>query len=213
MDEITQICKRYHLILVEDAAEALGSAYKNRQAGTIGDLGIYSFNGNKTITCGAGGAIVTNDKKLAQRAKHLTTTAKIPHPYLYQHDKIGFNYRMPNLNAALACAQMENLALFLANKRQLANNYQEFFKEINGISFATEPKLCLSNYWLNSIIMPDKTSRNSFIEACNSAGIMTRPAWDLLPSMPIYSECQTDGMANAKWLSARLVNLPSSVRL
>lgn len=212
IDSIVELCRQHHLEVVEDAAESLGSTYKDRQSGTFGRLGIYSFNGNKTITCGGGGVIITNDKKLAKQAKHLTTTAKTPHPYLYQHDMIGFNYRMPNLNAAMACAQMEHLDLFISKKRQLAECYQRFLEKIDNFSFAEEPEQCRSNYWLNTVIMPDSISRNNFLEACGKARIMSRPAWDLLPHQPMYADCQADGMENAKWLSERIVNIPSSVR-
>lgn len=213
IDSIVEICRQYHLEVVEDAAESLGSTCKDRQSGTFGRLGIYSFNGNKTITSGGGGVIITDDKKLAKQAKHLTTTAKIPHPYLYQHDMVGFNYRMPNLNAALACAQMENLDLFISKKRQLAECYQNFFEDHDTLSFVKEPEQCRSNYWLNTVIMPDLARRDNFLEACSKSQVMSRPAWDLLPHQPIYADCQTDGMENAKWLSERLVNIPSSVRL
>lgn len=213
IEEITAICEERNINLIEDAAESLGSFRHGRQTGTFGRLGIYSFNGNKTITCGGGGVIVTDDEKLAARAKHLTTTAKMPHPYLYEHDAIGFNYRLPNINAALACAQLENLPRFIADKRQLAGEYRNFFKETAGISFVSEPESCRSNYWLNAVIMPDSTARDNLIKACAASNIMARPAWNLLPTMPIYAHCQTDEMANAVWLSERIVNLPSSVRL
>lgn len=212
IEEIIEICNQFHIQVVEDAAEALGSTYKSKHAGTFGLLGVYSLNGNKTITCGGGGVIVTDDKKLAAQAKHLTTTAKKPHPYLYHHDQIGYNYRMPNLNAAMACAQMESLAYFIANKRQLAAAYKTFFSQHAVISFFTEPDHCKSNYWLNALIMPSLGARNTFLQETNDNGIMTRPAWELLPSLPIYANCQTDKMTNARWLADRIVNIPSSVR-
>ncbi len=213
IEEIAVICEKHNITLIEDAAESLGSTRHGRQTGTFGRLGIYSFNGNKTITCGGGGVIVTDDKEMARRAKHLTTTAKIPHPYLYEHDAIGFNYRLPNINAALACAQLENLPRFVADKRQLAGEYRNFCKETAGISFVSEPESCRSNYWLNAVIMPDSAARDNLIKACAANNIMARPAWNLLPTMPMYAHCQTDAMDNAVWLSERIANLPSSVRL
>ena len=212
IDKIVEICKSYHIAVVEDSAESLGSKYKGRYTGTIGTLGIFSFNGNKTVTCGGGGAIVTNDKKIAKIAKHLTTTAKVFHPYEYLHDAIGYNYRMPNLNAALACAQLEQLDRFIKNKRELAKKYADFFKETK-IKFITEPQEAMSNYWLNTILLPDYNARNEFLEATNAAGVMTRPAWKLLNTLEMYKNCQTDDLKNARWLEERVVNLPSSVRI
>jgi perosamine synthetase len=213
IEEIAEICREHNLRLIEDAAESLGSTRTGKQTGTFGLLGVFSFNGNKTITCGGGGAIVTNDKALAVHAKHLTTTAKIAHPYLYEHDEVGFNYRMPNLNAALACAQLENLDQFLANKRQLAQLYREFFSTQSAIDFIAEPANSKSNYWLNAILLADGKSRDLFLEESKEAGIQTRPAWTLLNRLKIYDHCQTDGLENASWLAERIVNIPSSVRL
>ena len=213
IEEITELCREHNLFLIEDAAESLGSTRKGKQTGTFGALGVYSFNGNKTITCGGGGAIVTDSKALAAHAKHLTTTAKKPHPYLYEHDEIGFNYRMPNLNAALACAQLENLDRFLADKRELAKLYRNFFSTQSAIDFITEPEDTRANYWLNAILLKDRTTRDLFLTKSNEAGIQTRPAWTLLNRLEIYSHCQTDELANAAWLAERIVNIPSSVRL
>jgi perosamine synthetase len=212
IDLIVDICGRYGMPVIEDSAESIGSSYKGQQTGTFGKLGIYSFNGNKTVTCGGGGAILTNDEGLAQRAKHITTTAKIPHPYEYVHDEVGYNYRLPNINAALACAQLEQLDGFIEKKRSLAEKYARFFSEM-GISFFTEPKYARSNYWLNAVILSDLRERNQFLEATNKAGVMTRPAWRLLNRLEMFKDCQTDGLENARWLEDRIVNIPSSVIL
>ncbi|MGV1099872.1 LegC family aminotransferase [Thiovibrio sp. JS02] len=212
IEALVEICRNHNLTLVEDAAESLGSTRAGKQTGTFGVLGAYSFNGNKTITCGGGGAIVTNDKALAAHAKHLTTTAKKPHPYLYEHDEVGYNYRMPNLNAALACAQLENLDRFLADKRELATAYREFFNR-QAMAFVVEPEDTKANYWLNAILLENLATRDLFLAESNQAGVQTRPAWTLLNQLAIYGHCQTDALANATWLAERIVNIPSSVRL
>lgn len=212
IDEIAEICNHYHIALVEDSAESLGSLYKGKHTGTFGLFGIYSFNGNKTVTCGGGGTIVTNDETLAKKAKHITTTAKLPHPYEYVHDTVGYNYRMPNLNAALACAQLEQLDRFIENKRELARKYADFFKE-KDFKFITETQEARSNYWLNTILLPELNTRNEFLEATNAVGVMTRPAWNLLNTLEMYKHCQTDDLKNARWLEERVVNIPSSVQL
>lgn len=212
IDAIRDICDEYHIPVVEDSAESLGSTYKGKHTGTFGRLGIYSFNGNKTVTCGGGGAIVTNDEALAKHAKHITTTAKIPHPVEYVHDEVGYNYRMPNLNAALACAQLEQLERFIENKRELAKKYAQYFDQ-SGIFFFKEPEQSRSNYWLNTIILPDLARRNEFLEITNKAGIMTRPIWKLTNKLPMFLSCQTDDLLNSLWLEERAVNIPSSVTL
>lgn len=212
IDEIAEICNHYHIALVEDAAESLGSTYKGKHTGTFGQFGIYSFNGNKTVTCGGGGAIVTNNEDLAKKAKHITTTAKVPHPYEYVHDVLGYNYRLPNLNAALACAQLEQLDSFIENKREVARLYQKYFGSLD-IPFIHEPEHGHSNYWLNAITLPDRKHRDEFLEATNKAGVITRPIWRLLNKLVMYKDCQTDGLENAKWLEDRVVNIPSSVRI
>ncbi len=212
IDEIAEICNHYHIPVIEDSAESLGSLYKGKHTGTFGLFGIYSFNGNKTVTCGGGGAIVTNDEALAKRTKHITTTAKLPHPYEYVHDMTGYNYRLPNLNAALACAQLEQLDFFIEKKRGLAKIYQDFFEPL-GISFVHEPQHARSNYWLNAIILPDSKTRDEFLEVTNEAGVMTRPIWRLLNKLEMYKDCQTDALTNAQWLEDRVVNIPSSVRI
>lgn len=212
IDAINEICGLYNIPVLEDAAESLGSLYMGRHAGTFGKAGIYSFNGNKTVTCGAGGAIVTNDPILAKRAKHITTTAKVPHPFEYVHDEVGYNYRMANLNAALACAQLEQLERFIANKRLLAQSYARFF-ENQGVSFFEEPQNCRSNYWLNAVILPDIEARDQFLEFTNGLGIMTRPVWRLMNKLPMFKESQTGSLENSQWLEERVVNIPSSVTL
>lgn len=212
VDEIAAICSRYRIVLIEDAAESLGSTYREKHTGTFGLFGIYSLNGNKTVTCGGGGAIVTSNEALAKKAKHITTTAKVSHPYEYVHDMIGYNYRLPNINAALACAQLEQLSAFVENKRELAGLYQEFFSSLD-IPFVREPMHARSNYWLNAVIMPDRETRDEFLKATNEAGVMTRPAWRLLNQLEMYRDCQTDALTNAQWLEDRVVNIPSSVRV
>ena len=212
IDKIKSLCDIYRIPIVEDAVESLGSSYRGKHTGTFGKLGILSFNGNKTITTGGGGAVLTDDRNLGEKAKHLTTTAKIAHPWCYIHDQIGFNYRLPNLNAALGCAQIEMLPTFLESKRRLANVYRDFFNSLD-IPFLVEPKECQSNYWLNAIVMNNIKERNEFLEYSNAKGIMTRPVWTLIPKLSIYSKYQTDEMKNARCLQKRIVNIPSSVIL
>jgi len=212
IDEIAAICKNHNIALVEDAAESIGSKFKGKHTGTFGKFGILSYNGNKTITTGGGGMILTNDERLGKLAKHLTTQAKIPHPWEYAHDHIGYNYRMPNLNAALGVAQMENLDFFISQKRKLSLAYKYFFEK-KGILFFTEPKDAFSNYWLNSIILKDKTERNAFLKFSNENKVMTRPAWTLMNKLPMFKDCFTCEIKNAEWLEDRLVNIPSSVLL
>lgn len=211
IDEIQVICDEWHIILVEDAAESLGSYYKEKHTGTFGKLGAFSFNGNKIITSGGGGVIVTDDETLAKRAKHITTTAKILHKWEYVHDEIGYNYRLPNLNAALLCAQLEQLEGFLENKRELAETYRRFFTD-QGIAFFTEPPLSRSNYWLNAIVFENLTERNAFLEYTNTNSVMTRPIWKLMNKLEMFASCQCDGLSNALFLEERIANIPSSVR-
>jgi len=212
IDEIKEICDKWHIELVEDAAESLGSFYKNKHTGTFGKIGIFSFNGNKIITSGGGGVIVTDDEELAKKAKYITTTAKVPHPYEYIHDEVGYNFRMPNINAALLVAQMENLDNFLENKRELAKKYEEFFKNI-GIEFVEEPVNAKSNYWLNAIKFENKNQRDEFLEYSNKNKVMTRPIWRLMNKLPMYENCQRDELKNAEYLEERIVNIPSGVVL
>lgn len=212
IDKLVEICEKWNIALVEDAAESLGSYFKKQHTGTFGKVGIFSFNGNKTITCGGGGAVVTNDEKLAKRIKHLTTQAKVPHQWEFNHDAIGYNYRMPNINAALACAQLEQLAAFVANKRELAKQYATFFKN-QAVDFVKEPISTKSNYWLNAILLENIAERNQFLEVTNSNGVMTRPVWELMINLPMFKNCQSDKLDNSIWLADRLVNIPSSVRI
>lgn len=212
IDEIKRICDEWHIALVEDAAESLGSYYKDKHTGTFGKVGAFSFNGNKIITSGGGGVIVTDDENLAKRAKHITTTAKVPHKWEYVHDKIGYNYRLPNLNAALLCAQLEQLESFLENKRMLAAEYKQFFAA-QSIQFSEEPEHSKSNYWLNSILLDDAKMRDQFLEYTNSNGVMTRPIWALMNKLEMFKSYQCDNLKNSLFLEERVVNIPSSVRL
>lgn len=211
LDELVQLCEAWNIPIVEDAAESLGSTYKGEQTGSFGKLGIFSFNGNKTVTCGGGGAIVTNDLELGIKGKHLTTTAKKPHPYEFYHDELGYNFRMPNLNAALACAQLEQLDAMLANKRELASMYSEFFKE-KGIHFRTEMPNTKANYWLMCVELENKAERDLFLKETNANKVMTRPIWQLMYRLPMFKHCQRDQQKNAEFLEERIVNIPSSVR-
>jgi len=210
--EIAAICERYNIPLIEDAAESLGSFYQDRHTGTFGQLGIFSFNGNKTITTGGGGIIVTSDEILARKAKHITTTAKKIHPYEFIHDEVGYNYRLPNINAALGCAQMESLPKILESKRNIAAAYSDFFSEID-IPFIKELPQSTSNYWLNAVVLEDKEMRDNFLEEMNSAGVMVRPIWRLMNELEMFKNCQAADLLNAKWLEERVVNIPSSARL
>jgi len=212
IDQIIEICQRYHIPVIEDAAEALGSFYKGKHAGTLGEFGTLSFNGNKPVTTGGGGMIITNDEALAAKAKHLTTTAKQPHPWEFIHDDVGYNYRMPNINAAVGCAQMECFAGVLDNKRATAQMYDQFFQEI-GIPFIAEPAHTRSNYWLNTIVLKDRQERDQFLAYSRENGIQARPVWTLMPNLPMYRQCQCTPLETAQWLEDRLVNIPSSVRL
>ena len=210
IDEIAQICDIWGINLVEDSAESLGSMYKGTHSGRFGLAGVFSFNGNKIATSGGGGMLISDDEKVAKLARHLSTTAKIPHPYEYNHDYIAYNYRMPNLNAALLKAQLENLNLFLSKKRDLAKRYAKFFDSI-GIKFISEPVDCLSNYWLMGVIMDDRKSRDELLKYANERSVMMRPAWRLLSELEIYKESIKDENKNAKYLADRIVNIPSSV--
>jgi perosamine synthetase len=210
MDELMQVCNEYKIVLVEDAAESIGSMYKGKQTGTIGKIGAYSFNGNKTITCGGGGIIVTDDEAIGKRAKHITTTAKIPHRWAFEHDEIGYNYRLPNINAALACAQMEQLDGFLKEKRILSEEYKSFFSS-RSETFISEPKDCKSNYWLNAILLKDKKEKDEFLTYTNDSGVMTRPIWVPMHKIEMFKNCYRGDLENTEWLEDRIVNFPSSV--
>ncbi|EAL4709175.1 aminotransferase LegC [Campylobacter jejuni] len=210
---IKELCEKYHILLIEDAAEALGSTYENKALGTFGKCGILSFNGNKIITGGCGGAILSDDENLAKLARHLSTTAKIPHPYEYDHDRIAYNYRLCNINAAILFAGLENLELFLENKRELAKIYKDFFKNHDKCKFIDEKSNEKSNFWLNTLLFKDENLRNIFLEECLKNNIFVRPVWKSLPSLKAFQNCQSDELINTKKLEKRLVNLPSSVRI
>lgn len=211
IEEIIEIADSYSLPVVEDAAESLGSTYKSKHTGTLGTIGVLSFNGNKIVTTGGGGMILTDDTEIARLAKHLTTQAKIPHPWEFSHDQIGYNYRMPNINAALGMAQIEMLDEFVQNKRTTASLYRNFLKEQN-IFFMDELNYCRSNYWLNAIKLGSKEERDTFLEKTNSNGIMTRPIWTLMNKLPMYAGCITGDLSNAADLENTIVNLPSGYR-
>ncbi len=210
IDEIKGICDKFHICLIEDAAESIGSLYKGKHTGTFGQMGVMSFNGNKIITAGGGGCIITNNEMLAKRAKHLTMTAKIPHQWEFAHDMLGYNYRMPNLNAALLVAQLENLDSFIHKKRKLASTYADFFNNTT-YSFIKEPENSQSNYWLNAIILKDKKQRGIFLDETNSKGVMTRPIWTLMNKLTMFKHAQCGELTNSDWLEQRVVNIPSSV--
>lgn len=209
---LKELCEKYHILLIEDAAEALGSTYENKALGTFGKCGILSFNGNKIITGGCGGAILSDDENLAKLAKHLSTTAKIPHPYEYDHDRIAYNYRLCNVNAAILLAGFENLEFFLENKRELAKIYKDFFKNHDKCEFIDEKSNEKSNFWLNTLLFKDENLRDIFLKECLENKIFSRPIWKSLPSLKAFQNCQSDELINTKNLEKRLVNLPSSVR-
>lgn len=210
IEEIAAICAEWGIALVEDAAESLGSYVAGRHTGTFGVCGTLSFNGNKVITTGGGGMIVTDDEALAKRAKQITTTAKIPHPYEFVHDEVGYNYRLPNLNAALGCAQMERLTWMLEIKQRIADRYRRFFSDM-GVQMAAPLSGYKANNWLNAIILADKAERDTFLAYTNGHGVMTRPIWRLMSELEMFKNCQQDGLENSRWLEERVVNVPSSV--
>ena len=215
IERLQEICERFHIALVEDAAESLGSLYKGQHTGTFGRCAALSFNGNKTITTGGGGAILTNDEALADQAKHLTTTAKRDHAWEYFHDQQGYNYRMPNLNAALGCAKLEQIPSFIKRKRPLADRYREDFADAEGVSFFEEPDGARSNYWLNVLLLNPETAdhRDAVLEHTNASGFMTRPTWTLMNKLPMYSDCPHMDLSTAQSLERRLVNIPSTPTL
>ncbi len=210
IDEIAEICEKHNIRLIEDASESLGSTYKGKHTGTFGQAGVLSLNGNKTITSGGGGAILTDDEDFAKRAKHITTTAKIPHAWDYVHDEIAYNYRLPNINSALACAQLEMLDDFINNKRATALKYKEFFAGTD-FEFIDEPVNSRSNFWLCTIKLQNSDIRNAFLEETNRNGVMTRPVWRLMNKLEMYNQCQAQNLENAEMLESKLVNIPSSV--
>jgi len=213
IDELVNVCNEYNIPIVEDAAESLGSYYKGKHTGTFGQIGIFSFNGNKTVTSGGGGAIVTNDDEIAKRAKHISTQAKIPHKWEFLHDEIGYNYRMPNLNAALACAQLEQLKFYVENKRELSDLYNNFLDSNKNINLVRETENSKANYWLNAVLLKNREKRDAFLEQTNSKGIMTRPIWELMNRLEMFKNCPKSDLLNSEWLSDRLVNITSSVRI
>jgi aminotransferase in exopolysaccharide biosynthesis len=210
LEELIRVCNRFNITLIEDAAESLGSYFKGQHTGTFGKLASLSFNGNKIITSGGGGMILTNDKEIAIRAKHVTTTAKIPHQWAFEHDETGFNYRLPNINAALGVAQMESLPVFVEKKRELARKYQEW-GEAFGFKFVREPNSTKVNYWLNALITENKTQRDAMLEETNRNDVMTRPAWVPMHMLPMNKNNQSGEMKNTEWLFERIVNVPSSI--
>ncbi|MGE5499435.1 MAG: DegT/DnrJ/EryC1/StrS family aminotransferase [Syntrophothermus sp.] len=212
IEEIVEIANHYNISVIEDAAESLGSFYKGKHTGTFGLAGILSYNGNKTVTTGGGGMIITDDEELAKKAKHLTTTGKLPHRWEYKHDLVAYNYRMTNLNAAIGVAQMEYFDKILISKQETANLYKEHFCNTD-IKFFTAPEGTISNYWLNVIQLKDKTERDAFLEFSNSNGVMTRPIWCLMNSLEMYKDCQKGNLENSEWLEERVVNIPSGYRI
>lgn len=212
IDEIAALCNEWNIELVEDAAESIGSTYKGKHTGTFGKVGAISFNGNKTITTGGGGMMLFQDEELGKLAKHITTQAKIPHRWEFRHDHIGYNYRMPNINAALGCAQLENLDKYIVSKRKVAAEYIEYFKHVDDIEFFVEPENSFSNYWLSAIVMKDKELQLDFLQQTNDNGVMTRPIWELMNRLPMFENCENDGLKNTIWFADRVVNIPSSVR-
>jgi perosamine synthetase len=213
IDQLVDLCDEYNIPVVEDAAESLGSYYKEKHTGAFGLLGVFSFNGNKIVTAGGGGCIITDDESIAIKAKHLSTQAKIPHKWEYKHDEVGYNYRMPNLNAALACAQLEKLDLYVENKRELSDLYYEFLKGNKLLELLRETKNTRANYWLNAVVLKDKKERDNFLTFTNENGIMTRPIWGLMNKLEMFKDCPHADLSNAEWLEDRVVNITSSVRL
>lgn len=212
IDEIAEVCGKFGVPVIEDAAESLGSFRKNIHTGNFGSCGVLSFNGNKIVTTGGGGAVVTNDGPLAESVKHLSTTAKVPHPWEFYHDQVGFNLRMPNINAAVGCAQMESLPRFLEDKRDLADEYSKFFADLD-VPFLKAPEEAISNYWLNAIVLENDKERDDFLACSNSAGVQTRPVWRLLSGLPMYARCISYQLEETEALAGRIVNIPSGVRL
>lgn len=211
ISDILIVCKKWGIPVIEDAAEALGSSFIDQPAGSFGQISAFSFNGNKIVTAGGGGAIVSNDKNHLKKAKHVTTTAKVPHTWEYDHDVRGYNFRMPNINAALICAQLEMLPEYIKNKKSTAHQYHEFFQR-NGIKFRIEEREnYIANYWLMCVELESKRDRDLFLNETNNNGVMTRPIWKLMYKLPMYEHCQRDKQENAEFLEDRIVNIPSSV--
>ena len=215
LDALDALARRWHLVLIEDAAESLGSTYRGRHTGNVGALSALSFNGNKVVTTGGGGAVLTNDAGLARRAKHLTTTARTPHRWSFLHDEVGYNYRLPNLNAALGCAQVEQLPSFVERKRRLAERYRSAFEGVDGVRFLVEPPGTSSNYWLNAVVLDGENAgqRDALLAALNDAGYMARPLWTPMHRLPMYAACPRDDLEVTEQFEARVVNVPSSAKL
>ncbi|MBL8289953.1 MAG: LegC family aminotransferase [Rubrivivax sp.] len=215
LDAVADVAARWGLVLIEDAAESLGASYKGRHTGNVGQLAALSFNGNKVVTTGGGGAVLSNDAALGRRAKHLTTTARVPHRWNFLHDEVGYNYRLPNLNAALGCAQLEQLASFVERKRRLATRYAEAFAGVPGVHVLREPPQTRGNYWLNALVLDEANAarRDDLLAALNDAGYMSRPLWTLMHRLPMYAACPRMPLPVAESLQARVVNVPSSARL
>jgi perosamine synthetase len=215
LDSLAEVARRWHLVLIEDAAESLGSSYRGRHTGNVGRVSALSFNGNKVVTTGGGGAVLTNDAALGRRAKHLTTTARTPHRWNFLHDEVGYNYRLPNLNAALGCAQLERLPSMIERKRRLASRYAAAFAPVGGVTFLREPAFTSSNYWLNAIVLDarEEGQRDTLLAALNDAGYMSRPVWTLMHELPMYAACPRGDLALAEQMQARIINLPSSPKL
>jgi len=212
IDDFVKLCDEWKLALIEDAAESIGSFYKGRHTGTYGEIGCMSFNGNKTITCGGGGILLFQNKEKGDYAKHITTQAKIPHRWEFKHDAIGYNLRMPNINAALGCAQLECIDTILANKRETSRMYKDFFSNTDDISFFDEPKDCKSNFWLNAVLLRDKRERDIFLAETNDNGIQTRPIWELMNRLPMFISATRGDLATAEMFADRIVNIPSGYR-
>jgi len=210
MDELVSVCEKFNLELVEDAAESLGSYYKEKHTGSFGRVSAVSFNGNKIITTGGGGAILTDDETLADYAKHLTTTAKVPHQWMYLHDEIGFNYRMPNLNAALGCAQFEKLPSFIESKRKLTETYSLWLEEIEGVRLFKEIPMARSNYWLQTMLIEDENHKEEILEFLNGQGVMCRPVWSPLHTLKIYQSCPRSDLSETEYLNAVIISMPST---
>jgi aminotransferase in exopolysaccharide biosynthesis len=212
MDELMEVCNRFNITVIEDAAESLGTYYKGKHTGTFGKMGILSYNGNKTITTGGGGMILTDDETLAARARHISTTAKVPHRWEFVHDETGYNYRMTNVSAAIGLAQMERISDYLGSKRETAAAYAKFF-EGSDIQFFAERDFCTSNYWLNVVLLTDRNAREEFLKFTNDHAVMTRPIWTLMNRLDMFDSCSKMDLSGAEWLEDRVVNIPSSIRL
>jgi len=212
LDEIKNICDQYNIELIEDAAESLGSFYKGNHTGNTGKISAISFNGNKIITTGGGGVILTNDEVLAEQAKHITTTAKLSHQWEFHHDELGYNYRLPNINAALGVAQMEVLPEYLKNKRETAHKYKDWGDE-NGMKFMIEPNNTVANYWLNTALLENRQQRDKLLKITNDNNVMTRPIWKPMHQLEMNTDCQQTKLTNTEWLADRIVSVPSGIRM